>query len=193
MSSRATAAEDTRERIRTAALTLFAERGVAATSLREIARSAGVAPGLVGHYFGSKDGLQEAVEDWVVGLFSETLEAVPLEGPVAEVIAARDRAVNRMFVRNPHAVDYLRRVVVTPSAGDARLVRKLLDQQIVQTQQLRDHGIGANQTPVTEQAVTVLVRQLGTWLLQPALGRLWALSGAEGPEPQVHVTLRTES
>lgn len=190
MSSRVNAAEDTRERIRTAALTLFAEHGAAATSLREVARSAVVAPGLVGHYFGSKDGLQEAVEDWVVGLFEDTLDAVPLDGPVPEVVSARDQAINRMFVRNPHVVDYLRRVVVTPSAGDARLVRKLLDQQIVQTEQLRDHGIGASRTPVTEQAVTVLVRQLGTWLLQPALGRLWALSGAEGPEPQVHVTIR---
>ena len=190
MSSRVNAAGDTRERIRTAALTLFAERGASATSLREVARSAGVAPGLVGHYFGSKDGLQEAVEDRVVGLFEETLDAVPLDGPVPEVVSARDQAIYRMFVRNPHVVDYLRRVVVTPSTGDARLVRKLLDQQIVQTQYLRDHGIGASRTPVTEQAVTVLVRQLGAWLLQPALGRLWALSGAQGPEPQVHVTLR---
>ena len=190
MSSRVNAAGDTRERIRTAALTLFAERGASATSLREVARSAGVAPGLVGHYFGSKDGLQEAVEDRVVGLFEETLDAVPLDGPVPEVVSARDQAIYRMFVRNPHVVDYLRRVVVTPSTGDARLVRKLLDQQIVQTQYLRDHGIGASRTPVTEQAVTVLVRQLGAWLLQPALGRLWALSGAEGPEPQVHVTIR---
>ncbi|KRE39003.1 hypothetical protein ASG73_01145 [Janibacter sp. Soil728] len=190
MSSRATAAGDTRERIRSAALALFAERGVAATSLREVARSAGVAPGLVGHYFGSKDGLQEAVEDWVVGLFSETLGAVPLEGTVTEVVAARDSAVNGMFARNPHAVDYLRRVVVTPGAGDARLVRKILAEQVAQTEHLRDHGIGASQAPVTEQAVTVLVRQLGAWLLQPALGRLWALSGAQGPEPQVHVTIR---
>ena len=63
MGSRAGAAGDTSTRIRDAALALFAERGVAATSLREVARSAGVAPGLVGHYFGSKDGLQEAVED----------------------------------------------------------------------------------------------------------------------------------
>ncbi|WP_068259968.1 TetR/AcrR family transcriptional regulator [Janibacter limosus] len=190
MSSRATAAGDTRERIRTAALALFAEHGVAATSLREVARSAGVAPGLVGHYFGSKDGLQEAVEDWVVGLFRETLDAIPLEGAVAEIVTARDRAIHRMFVRNPHVVDYLRRVVVTPGAGDTRLVREVLVEQVRQTQQLRDHGIGGNQISVTEQAVTVLVRQLGAWLLQPALGRMWALSGAEGPEPQVHITLR---
>lgn len=190
MSSRVSTAGDTRTRIHTAALALFAEQGVAATSLREVARSAGVAPGLVGHYFGNKDGLQEAVEDWVVKLFRDTLSAVPLEGSVAEVVAARDQAINRMFARNPPVVDYLRRVVVTPGAGDTRFVRKLLDEQVAQTQHLRDQGIATSRAPVTEQAVTVLVRQLGTWLLQPALGRLWALSGAEGPEPQVHVTLR---
>ncbi|WP_162787005.1 TetR/AcrR family transcriptional regulator [Janibacter anophelis] len=190
MSSRATAAEDTRERIRTAALALFAERGVAATSLREVARSAGVAPGLVGHYFGSKDGLHEAVEDGVVALFVDTLDAVSLEGPVATVVANRDRAIHAMFVRNPHVVDYLRRVVVTPGSDDTRLVRKMLDTQILQTQRLRDHGIAASRAPVAEQAVTVLVRQLGTWLLQPALDRLWRLSGAHGPSPEVRVTLR---
>lgn len=189
MSSRGQAAGTSRERIRTAALALFAERGVAATSLREVARSAGVAPGLVGHYFGGKDGLREAVEDFVVDLFHDTLATVPLEGEVSEVVAARDRAIHRMFAGHPHVVDYLRRVVVTPDPGDVRFVRKLVDEQVTQTQLLRDHGVAASRTPVTEQAVTVLVRQLGRWLLQPALDRLWSLSGAEGPEPEVRVTL----
>ncbi|HIZ97313.1 MAG TPA: TetR/AcrR family transcriptional regulator [Candidatus Janibacter merdipullorum] len=190
MSSREHAADSSRERIRTAALALFAARGVAATSLREVARSAGVAPGLVGHYFGGKDGLQEAVEDFVVELFHDTLDTIPLEGSVTEVVAARDRAIHRMFTGHPHVVDYLRRVVVTPDPGDVRFVRKLVAEQITQTQLLRDHGIGSTRTPLNEQAVTVLVRQLGRWLLQPALGRLWDLSGAEGPEPEVRVTLR---
>lgn len=189
MSSPEVTSGETRERIQHAALRLFAERGVAATSLREVARSVGVAPGLVGHYFGSKDGLQEAVEDSVVALFRDALGSVPLEGPVAEVVTARDAAVNAMFRSNPHVVDYLRRVVVTPGAEDARLVRKLLAEQVGQTQTLRDHGIGSGRTPVTEQAVMVLIRQLGTWLLQPALGRLWELSGAEGDAPRVRVTL----
>ena len=106
------------------------------------------------------------------------------------MVAARDRAIHRMFTGHPHVVDYLRRVVVTPDPGDVRFVRKLVAEQITQTQLLRDHGIGSTRTPLNEQAVTVLVRQLGRWLLQPALGRLWDLSGAEGPEPEVRVTLR---
>ncbi len=190
MSSRPGTAGDSRERIRTAALALFAERGVAASSLREVARSAGVAPGLVGHYFGGRDGLHEAVEDFVVELFHETLVAVPLDGPVAEVVAERDAAVHAMFRANPHVVDYLRRVVVTPDSGDVRLVHKLLAEQVLQTQLLRDHGIGSTRTPLNEQAVTVLVRQIGTWLLQPALNRLWDLSGSAGSPPEVRVTLR---
>ena len=53
---------DSRERIRTTALRLFAAQGAAATSLREVAREAGVAPGLVVHHFGGKEGLRAAVD-----------------------------------------------------------------------------------------------------------------------------------
>lgn len=47
----------TRERIATAARSLFAEQGFRATSIRAIATEAGVDPALVIHYFGSKRGL----------------------------------------------------------------------------------------------------------------------------------------
>ena len=181
---------DSRSRIRSAALRLFAAQGVAATSLREIAREAGVAPGLVGHHFGGKDGLHVSIDDFVVGLFREALVSVPLGGAVAEVASARDRAVGQMFADNPDVVDYLRRVVVTPDPGDEGLARKLVEETILQTQDLRDHGIASSKVPVTEQAVTVLVRQLGTWLLQPTLNRLWSLSGAQSQVPTVRVTLR---
>ncbi|HBO54379.1 MAG TPA: TetR/AcrR family transcriptional regulator [Janibacter terrae] len=182
-------ATDSRERIRATALALFAARGVGATSLREVARSAGVAPGLVGHHFGGKDGLREAVDDFVVLRFREALASVPLEGSTAEIAAARDRAIARMLAGNPDVVDYLRRVVVTPEPGDVGLARKLVQETVAQTQTLRDHGVTRSRVPVTEQAVTVLVRQIGAWLLQPTLGRLWQLAGAEGEPPKVRITL----
>ena len=74
-----------RERIRTAALRLFAERGVAATSLREVAREAGVTPGLVVHHYGGKDGLHTAIDDHVLDLFRTALDSVPLSGPAREL------------------------------------------------------------------------------------------------------------
>ena len=50
-------APDTRAEILRAARELFAERGLAGTSVRGVAAGAGVDPSLVHHYFGSKDDL----------------------------------------------------------------------------------------------------------------------------------------
>ena len=179
-----------RERILSGALRLFAERGVAATSLREVARTAGVAPGLVSHHFGGKPGLHDAVDDHVLELFRAALESVPLDGPASEVAAARDAAVTRMFEENPEAIDYLRRVVVTPDPGDVGLARKLVEHTIEQTRVLREHGIGSSTRPVDEHGVAVLMRQIGSRLLQPALHRMWQLAEIETDEPRVWVDLR---
>lgn len=48
---------ETRQAILAAARELFAEKGYDATSLRAIARSAGVDPALVHHFFGNKEGV----------------------------------------------------------------------------------------------------------------------------------------
>lgn len=63
-------------RIRHAALELFGEQGFAHTTVRQIAASAGVSPGLVIHHFGSKDALRQACDRFVLDyLFSEKLLA----------------------------------------------------------------------------------------------------------------------
>lgn len=51
-----------RARIRNTALRQFAERGFAATTIRDVAAAAGVSAALVRHHFGSKDGLREACD-----------------------------------------------------------------------------------------------------------------------------------
>ena len=181
---------DSRSRIRRTALRLYAAQGAAATSLREVAREAGVTPGLVVHHFGGKDGLRAAVDESVVDLFREAVDSVPLQGPAEEVIAARDRAAAQMLTANPEAVDYLRRAVVTPDPGAEGLARLLMEETIRRTRTLREHGIASSRIPLEEQAVAVLVRQLGTLLLQPALGRLWAMAEAPTPVPTVKVSLQ---
>lgn len=54
-------AVDLRERLLDAALACFAAQGIAASSLRDIARRAGVTPALVHYYFGDRQQLQQAV------------------------------------------------------------------------------------------------------------------------------------
>jgi AcrR family transcriptional regulator len=61
----------TRARIRDAALARFPEDGFGATTIRAVARDAGVSPALVLHHFGSKEGLREACDHHVVARFRE--------------------------------------------------------------------------------------------------------------------------
>ena len=65
-----------RARIRDAALRLFSERGPDAVTMRDIAAAAGVSPALLVRHYGSKDGLIEAVDDYVVTSIESMLTQV---------------------------------------------------------------------------------------------------------------------
>src|SRR5277367_4652746 len=55
-------------RIRNAAMELFATKGAANTSIREVAAAAGITHGLVVHHFANKDGLRQAVRQHAIEL-----------------------------------------------------------------------------------------------------------------------------
>jgi len=55
--------EDTRDRIYSAALALFRERGFDATTMRDVAAAAGMSLGAAYHYFPSKDAIVLAYYD----------------------------------------------------------------------------------------------------------------------------------
>jgi AcrR family transcriptional regulator len=116
------AAEDKRQQILSAAVRVFAAQGYVATRVGDIAKEAGVAYGLVYHYFGSKEAVLEAVfrEQWgrllaAVALAEETGEtaAEQLELVVKIVLRTwRDdpdlvRLLVREITRSPHIQDEL--------------------------------------------------------------------------------------
>jgi AcrR family transcriptional regulator len=72
-----------RARIRDAAIRLFAERGIAGTTVRDIAAQAGVSPGLLRHHFGSKQALREACDAYALDRIMKIKEEVYLDGKVA--------------------------------------------------------------------------------------------------------------
>jgi AcrR family transcriptional regulator len=68
----------TRARIRDAAILLFGRDGLRETTVRAIAAEVGVSAALVIHHFGTKDGLRQACDDYVMGevtRYGETLGA----------------------------------------------------------------------------------------------------------------------
>ncbi|GAB3278600.1 hypothetical protein GCM10027589_04740 [Actinocorallia lasiicapitis] len=82
MGSRAVAVEVTRLRVMQAAATLWARHWHDEVTLQDIAREAGVSVQTVVNRFGGKDGLAEAVSDWIA---EQTLDA--RQAPVGDVPA----------------------------------------------------------------------------------------------------------
>lgn len=99
-----------REKIVSAALAEFSQRGFAGSSLRTIASQAGVAHGLIRHYFQSKEELFRAAADFLFGEMSATLEQAAAQasskGPL-EQLALQIRSYVSLSARLPHMAGFL--------------------------------------------------------------------------------------
>ncbi|MCA9575855.1 MAG: TetR/AcrR family transcriptional regulator [Polyangiales bacterium] len=91
-------AQATRARILAAALRLFADVGRGQTSVRDIAREAGVSLGMVNHYFGSKDELFDTCRATTMAELAELRgHLAPLFLRAQDPRAAVDAAVRMAF------------------------------------------------------------------------------------------------
>src|SRR5438477_6136930 len=105
VSNRAAAVEDKRALIRAAAVRTFAKKGYHACRVSDIAEEAGVAYGLVYHYFGSKEAVLETVfrETWQLMLTA--IQAVEELGePAPEQIRKVAAMVLRTWRDDPDLV-----------------------------------------------------------------------------------------
>jgi AcrR family transcriptional regulator len=78
---------DTRERLLVAAVKLFGERGVEATSMRDLASAAGIQAPSIYNHFGSKEELLEAALTWTIGAFLARVTARddPAQNPLVRL------------------------------------------------------------------------------------------------------------
>jgi TetR/AcrR family transcriptional regulator, fatty acid metabolism regulator protein len=103
------AVEDKRELIRAAAVRVFARKGYHACRVSDIAEEAGVAYGLVYHYFGSKEAVLEAVfrETW-----QAMLDAIRAVEELGEPAPEQVRKVAAIVLRTWRDAPDLVRVLV---------------------------------------------------------------------------------
>lgn len=113
----------------------FAERGYAGTSIRGIARDAGVDPGLVHHYYGSKDDLLDACttppESWAAAIAAtwttpvEELGAALVARTLANWRSAESvpilRSILLIAAHHPPTRERLRAIVAMQLMGPARI------------------------------------------------------------------------
>ncbi|WP_298749025.1 TetR family transcriptional regulator [uncultured Serinicoccus sp.] len=122
--------EDTRAAILEAARVEFARTGYAGTSLRAVARAAGVDPALVHHYFEGKDDLfaQSVVLVSLPGRPASLVSQVT-EGPREEVGLRAVRTFLGVWEARRSSFEALLRSIVT-SEEVSRAVREFLTQEI---------------------------------------------------------------
>jgi TetR/AcrR family transcriptional regulator, regulator of cefoperazone and chloramphenicol sensitivity len=119
-----------RESIIRAALRVFGEGGIEATSLREVARAAGVSPALVVHHFGGKEGLVAAVDEAALREFGaayrggEDRDGAATEG--RDLLRQRAAQTARVMAEMPDVCRHLGRALVEGTAGSAALFRAMV-------------------------------------------------------------------
>ena len=96
-----------KERIRDAALSCFAVRGIAATTLRAVAETAEVSIGLVQHHFRTKAALSAAVDQYVLQVVSEALDATALPEALSDGLDEAGRRLTSLMAEHPDLITYL--------------------------------------------------------------------------------------
>lgn len=162
------AAEDltTRARIRDAALNRFPVDGFAGTTVRAIAADARVSPALVVHHFGSKQGLQQACDEYVIEALSQAKLESMRHGTYREAgpVAAAYRLIEPLL-------RYLAWTLSTGGPSTARIFDDLLDEVARNLREGQRLGLVAPVDDVRRQAAVLVAMQLGQLILHEQYSR----------------------
>lgn len=155
-----------RARIRDAAIRAFGQRGFDGTSLRDVAKAAGVSPALIVHHFGGKDGLREACDAYVVNSFLDEKQQLAGDGAARMMRAALDD------IDGSRAwVDYLARMLVDDSPAADALFDTLLDGTMRMLQQQTDAGMLRELEDLRTTAIYLTLYGIGPVVLRRQLAR----------------------
>jgi TetR/AcrR family transcriptional regulator, regulator of cefoperazone and chloramphenicol sensitivity len=158
-------------RIRNAALAGFARDGVAATSIRDVAKAAGVSPGLVQHYFRSKAALVRAVNDRVIAIAAAAFSAELDSGPQADVFQQVGDRITGLVRDNPLALLYVARSTADGEEAALGIFDAFVTIARGQISAMADQGVIDPGTDLDWLALHSVVYNLGTILFERALNR----------------------
>lgn len=151
--------------IREVAMRLFAERGVDAVSIRDVAAGAGVSPALVIHHYGTKQGLREAVDARAGALFTDLLDSLG-EPDDPQAAASLSAAFLARLQAEPVLLAYLRRSLLDGGPAAAGLLAALFEATRAGLAELDAVGLLRPSSDPQTRAAFLLVNDLGLMLLR---------------------------
>jgi AcrR family transcriptional regulator len=167
----ATAEPSSVGRIRDAALECFSTNGIAATSLRTVAESAGVSVGSVQHHFGTKAALVESVNDHVLKVIEDAVAATPLTTAAGDPLTEAGARVTSMISANEFVVDYLARALIEGDEFGTQIFDGLLALSIEQREQFAAQDMLRPEQDMVWAALNPLVLRLGAMILRTHIER----------------------
>jgi AcrR family transcriptional regulator len=157
--------------IRNAALEGFASDGVAATSIRGIAKRAQVSPGLVQHYFPSKSALVQAVTEYVVEIAVAALRDLPEDGSPIDVQQQLGDSVTASVREHPSALLYVARCAADGEPAALQIFDAFVVLVREHWKRLADRGLLRPDADLTWTTLQGVVLVLGTTLFKDAIER----------------------
>ena len=154
-------------RIRNAALELFASQGVKATTIRDVARRAGVSHGLVQHHFKTKDGLRRAVDEFVLSDARWTISDLP--EPIDERAAEFARRMGEVIRDRPAALLYLARSASDGDELGLEAFRAMVEFGVPQLRKMQEADQLHDGLDLEWSVLQLLLFNLSTMLFEPAI------------------------
>lgn len=136
-----------RERLFTAAVSLFARKGYAASSVREIVEAAGVTKPVLYYHFGDKEGLFRAImEDAVAVSTRAIVQATTGGGSVSERIIRLFDSLFSLILENTELVKFVDSLYYGPPHGAPAFDFEVLHRSFQEAlQTLVNEGIGSGE------------------------------------------------
>ena len=169
--------------IRTAAMRLFAERGFAAVTVRDVAAAAGVSAPLVMHHYGSKEGLREAVDEHAWQVLERLFEILDVLGDRDEKdpSVAMSSPFADLLEHEPDVTTYLRRLLVDGGPRADRLFERLYRATLAAAARLRAAGVWRESADDEVLAAFLLVNDLGAVVLRDQVRAVLGVDPLAGP------------
>ena len=113
----------TQEKLFAAAIPLFAQKGYAAVSIREIAKAADVNVSSISYYFRGKEGLYHAiVEEHVKAIADSILSAEKLAPE--ERLRHYAQGICEVYTKKPYVTRFLQSELVNPTSAMEQILKK---------------------------------------------------------------------
>jgi TetR/AcrR family transcriptional regulator, regulator of cefoperazone and chloramphenicol sensitivity len=173
-----------RARIRHSAFELMATQGVRSATVRAIATSAGVSAALVLHHYGSKQGVVEAVEEWVQNLLRSSTADEGASSDPAEAHARRSAAFEQLLATTPLLRSYIRRMLLEESPEGLDWFARIVADGAQDLRGRERTGMARQSDDVQAVAAILNVVALGPLLLPQHLSHVLGDTGDTGDTVQ---------